>query len=185
MELIVVKPGGKTLQGIELARELSHKEIVVLHTKHDKRNGKITGSKSAVLVSTTNQAKALKKSYDYIVAPCKREFFESKFVDFILEPEQQARPDFIHHRNSGLNQVLLKLCQKTTKRPAKGIITSTSLLLGKHPATMLGRMMQNAKWCKKYKVQYEVTSGARTKWEQRDAESVKAVRRILEAGHKA
>ena len=185
MELLIVKPGENPALRVTLARELGHKEIIVLYTKHDKRNGPVTGAKTAVLVTTMNQAKSL-KSYDFIVAPCKREFFESKFVDCILEPEDQARPDFIHHRNSGLNQVLLKLCQKTSKRAAKSIMTTTSLLLhAKSPATILGRMMQNAKWSRKYKIDYHVTSGARTKWEQRDAESIKSVRRILDAGHKA
>ncbi|MBR9692701.1 hypothetical protein GOV07_02085 [Candidatus Woesearchaeota archaeon] len=186
MELLIIKPGENAQPRIEIARGLGHKEIVVLYTKHDKRNGKMTGTKSAILVTTMNQAKSLKKSYDFIFAPCKREFFESKFVDSILEPEDQKRLDFIHHRNSGLNQVLLKLCQPTAKRPAKRIITTTSLLLhAKSPATLIGRMMQNAKWSKKYKVNYLVTSGARTKWEQRDAESIKALSRILNIGHKA
>ncbi len=202
MELLVEG----TQEQVALARELGHKEIIVLHTDHrggarsarpsaagtaaptqsQARGRELRGMKTAALARTANQAKALKGRYDYVVAPCAREFFESRFVDFILEPENGNRQDFIHHRNSGLNQVLLKLCQATAKRPGKAIITTTSLLLNaKRPETVLGRMMQNARWCRKYKIAYHVTSGARSSWEQRDAEGLKAVGRILLTGHKA
>lgn len=184
MELLV----NATKEQVELARSLGHKEIVILSgarsahpPSHSRARGEGEGMgkgvKKAVLVTSVNQAKALKQKFDYIIAPCRREFFESKFVDFILEPEDQNRGDFIHHRNSGLNQVLLKLCQATPKRPGKSIIASSSLLLNaKHPEVVLGRMFQNARWCRKYKVDYLITSGARTKWEQRDKACLDALR---------
>ncbi len=177
---------------VALARELGHKEIIVCYVapagpsrSQQKRQshpstGAKEGVKTAVFVKSPNQAKALKKHFDCIIAPAKREFFENKNVDFILEPENGTRPDFIHHRNSGLNQVLLKLCQKSSKRQAKAIITTTSLLLNaKHPEVIFGRMQQNARWCKKYKVKYHVTSGARTLWEQRAASDLEAVQREI------
>ncbi len=168
---------------VALARELGHAEVIILHTRHDKENAPVEGTTTALLVSTTNQAKALKRAYDRIVAPCKREFFESRYVDYILEPESGKRGDFLHHRNSGLNQVLLKLCQATSKRPAKGIITTSALLLRSgRPEQVIGRMAQNARWCRKYKIPYHVTSGARTRWEQRDRACLDALRRELERG---
>lgn len=197
MELLIAseqETAASLAKRIALAKELGHKNILLLFT-HSKRHQALMkrirdcsgeGVLFAALVTTQNQAKALKKEYDAIVAPCARTFFESKHVDYILEPERQSRSDFIHHRNSGLNQVLLKLCRPTSKRPGKGILTSTSLLLNTpRPETMLGRMQQNARWCRKYKVHYEVTSGARSRWEQRDAESVKALARLLLTSHKA
>jgi len=192
MELLIVTPGEAAesiRQRVTLARQLGHDEIIVCYSRHDQRNKETTppGTISAILVTTTNQAKALKRSYDQIVAPCKREFFESPHVDAILEPERQARQDFIHHRNSGLHQVLLKLCQPTSKRrQAKRIITTTRLLLDANvPAVILGRMMQNARWCRKYNVAYHVTSGARTVWEQRAASDLAALRRELEKSRAA
>lgn len=189
MELLIVeeKETAEELAArVALAKELGHKEILLLFqtpTKEHKALLKKLASEqltSAILITTTNQAAALKRTYDRIVAPCKREFFESKHVDYLFEPEAQRRSDFIHHRNSGLNQVLLKLCQPTAKRPAKGIITTSELLLNtKHPAVILGRMQQNARWCKKYKVAYHVTSGARKMLEQRDSASLKALERVI------
>jgi len=186
MELLIVTPGEAAesiRQRVTLARRLGHDEIIVCYSRHDQRNKETAppGTTSAILVTTTNQAKALKRSYDQVIAPCQREFFESPHVDAILEPERQARQDFIHHRNSGLHQVLLKLCQPTSKRRAKRIITTMRLLLdAQHPERILGRMLQNARWCRKYNVAYHVTSGARTAWEQRAASDLAALRRELE-----
>ena len=40
-------------------------------------------------------------------------------------------------------------------------------------------MMQNCRWCRKYKVKYEVVSGGRSVWDQRSDEDLKALRREL------
>lgn len=192
MELLIVgeKERQRSIeQRAALARELGHKEILLLFQKDSKDNQELIKKiredaaprvESAILISTQNQAKSLRKNYDHIIAPCKREFFENKNVDFILEPESGSRKDFIHHRNSGLNQVLLKLCQATSKREAKGIIATLSLLRGaRRPSEILGRMLQNARWCEKYKVAYHVTSGARTAMEQRSAPDLAALKRTV------
>jgi RNase P/RNase MRP subunit p30 len=73
-----------------------------------------------------------------------------------------------------MNQVLLKLC----KAHGKELVTTLSVL-GAQPTVILGRMMQNARWCRKYKVPYHMTSGARTLWEQRDADCLRALEREL------
>lgn len=191
MELLFVqeKESQKAIaKRLAFAEELGHKEILLLFTKHYKGNNALVkevqkdfkGVLSGILISTQNEAKALKQQYDVIVAPCKRDFFENKNVDFILEPERQGRADFIHHRNSGLHQVLLNYCKPTTKRQEKGIITTLSLLRrSRRSSELLGRMMQNARWCKKYKIMYHVTSGATKLFEQRCAAGLKALNREL------
>jgi len=185
MELFIVD---KVVELEEMDRRLSaarlfgHKEILLLFTKHDKDNQSIIralneksrGFVSAILAKDQNQARSLRKQYGAVLAPPRRDMVECKAVTHIFNPEQQPRQDFIHHRNSGMNQVLLKLC----KAHGKELVTTLSVL-GAQPTVILGRMMQNARWCRKYKVPYHMTSGARTLWEQRDADCLRALEREL------
>jgi RNase P/RNase MRP subunit p30 len=186
MELLVHRPEeteANLQRRVKAAARLGHKEIVLLFTAHDPRNAavaKTLGVTAALLVNDQNKANGLRRQYDAILAAPRRDLVECKAVTHLFNPEQQGRPDFLHHRNSGLNQVLLELC----KRHGKGIVT-TLAALGTQGSTlsaqtvMLGRMRQNAKWCTKYKVPYHVTSGAKTLWEQRDADGLKAFGREL------
>lgn len=185
MELLIASKGVRPQEldsRIRAARLLGHKEILLLFMSHDKDNGRIIESLKestnrlvpAIVAKDQNHARQLRRSYAVVLASARRDMIECKAVTHILNPEQQPRQDFIHHRNSGMNQVLLKLC----KRHDKELVTSLSAL-GTQPAVVLGRMMQNARWCKKYKVPYHVTSGARTLYEQRDADGLKALGREL------
>ncbi len=188
MELLFLtlsEPAASVKERVALARELGHDEILLLFPTHDTGNVTLAHNLSARAGLLVTDVATLRKkfitTYDEIAAPAKREFFESVRVTLILEPEAQARQDFIHHRNSGLHQVLLKLCQPTKRRREKRVITTTSLLLNaRHPPTViLGRMLQNAHWCAKYQIPYLVTSGARTRWEQRDRACLDALAREL------
>lgn len=185
MELLIVEKGSRPEQvdgRVRAARLLGHKEIVLLFTTHDKSNESLiralneskSGLVPAILAKDQNQARSLRRQYAAVFAPARRDLVECKSVTHILEPERQPRSDFIHHRNSGMNQVLLKLC----KGHGKALVT-TLAILQREPHVILGRMMQNARWCRKYKVPYHITSGARTLWEQRDADGLKALGREL------
>lgn len=183
MELLIVAPGETAeniARRIRLARLLGHREILLLTTPTKQPPSPVPGATWAALVRNQQEARRHRAAYTHLIAPCERELIECKEVDYLLEPERQERSDFIHHRNSGLNQVLLALCTGNAKRKPKGIITTTSLLLnGRRPETTLGRMMQNAWWTKKYGVPYHLVSGARTLWEQRGANDLAALRREL------
>jgi|GEM_PF-1130612 len=121
--------------------------------------------KIGVLVKNQQQIKQAKKA-DLVVADAKREFFENKGVDIIINPEHGRRKDFIHHRNSGLSQVSLNLCKPikgSKKKPRKEKIILTSfkaLLNSNNQEELLGRMKQNAYFAKKYEVKYDVCSFA-------------------------
>lgn len=191
MELIRVRnqTAEELVRQLLLSRELGHTEAMLLFATHDKKNkelftavknatGKAVAVTAGILIRDQNQAK-LGKQYDAVVAPCGREFFETRAVTHILDPENGARPDFIHHRNSGLNQVVLTLAKGDAKRMPKMILSSFTQLLGRRPETALGRMAQNARWCAKYNVRYAIVSGSSSVWEQRAAEDLKALHRIL------
>lgn len=82
-----------------------------------------------------------------------RACLEHKKTTALLSPEYDRKKDFINYRNSGLNQVLCKIARDNKKT----IIESFSSILDadkKNKAIILGRMLQNARLCKKYKVNF-------------------------------
>lgn len=197
-EKSMVGSGGKAtsfstiVDRILLSHTLGHREVMILFQHHNRANLEVMKSwasevskrvegcvlKSGLLISDINQAKT--KGYDAIVAPSRREFFESRIVTHILNPERSYRDDFIHHRNSGLNQVLLKLARGEKKRLPKTIISTFSQLLNsKRESVILGRMRQNVKWCDKYGVLYSLVSGASSWYEIRGEKDLKQFKRVL------
>src|SRR3989344_2945509 len=80
-----------------------------------------------------------------------RSAVENKSVDILINPERNSEEDFMHYRNSGLNQVLCKLAKKNDVAIGFNfnyVLNSEGILRSK----ILGRMMQNVKLCQKYKV---------------------------------
>jgi hypothetical protein len=66
-------------------------------------------------------------------------------ADFVYGLELSQRKDFLHQRNSGLNHILAKQLHE------KDIIVCFGLSYALD-GTILGRMRQNVKLCRKYKV---------------------------------
>ncbi len=183
MELLIItgEEGAERItERVALAKKLGHKEVLLLFTRHDQRNTKTAArlkTRAGLLITSQEEARKHRKEYDAIVAPPARAFFESRAVTHILNPEASPRRDFLHHRNSGLNQVLLKLA----KQRGITLLASTSQLLNnRRPEEKLGRMIQNARFARKYGVAYEVVSGATSQWEQRDAHTLAALNRELQ-----
>ena len=76
---------------------------------------------------------------------------KSRKVKMIINLEGGKRKDFMHSRNSGLNQVLCKIFKE------KGITVGFNFDMvyearGMEKVNVLGRMMQNVVLCRKYKV---------------------------------
>ncbi len=95
-----------------------------------------------------------------------RKLLENKKLDILVSPEKTRKKDFIHHRNSGLNQVLCKLAKKNNI--AIGI-SFNDILKSKEKDKLIGRIMQNIRLCRKYKVKMVLASFATNKFEMRDA----------------
>ena len=86
-----------------------------------------------------------------------RKAVEDKNVDILLSPEKNREKDFMHSRDSGLNQVLCKLAKKN--KVAIGF-NFNDVLMSKNRSVILGKMMQNVRFCRKYKVKMVIVSGA-------------------------
>ena len=84
-----------------------------------------------------------------------RACLEHKKTNALLSPEFERKKDFINYRNSGLNQVLCKIARDNKKI----IIENLSDLQGdkKTRALLLGKIMQNARLCRKYKTKFILT----------------------------
>jgi RNase P/RNase MRP subunit p30 len=117
----------------------------------------------AVLVQTQQEVSKALSLTRTIVATAKPEFFEDKRVTYIINFESGRRDDFIHHRNSGLNQVFVDQSMRTDKT----LLVNANQLLSERSSVVLGRMMQNNAMFKKYKPRVIVVSGAREPLEMR------------------
>lgn len=73
--------------------------------------------------------------------------------------------DSLHFRSSGLNHVLCRLCHENNI--AVGFSLDTAL-----DAKLLGRVKQNIKLCRKYKVRMRFFSFAKNKFEMRGREDM-------------
>ena len=94
----------------------------------------------------------------------------------LLDPHLGNRRDFVHHRNSGLNQVLCKLAKDNDI--AIGFSLS-SVLRSKEKGKYIGRMMQNIRLCRKYKVKMVIGSFAENKNEIRGLQDIQAFFKVI------
>ena len=98
---------------------------------------------------------------------------EHKKVSALVSPECGREQDYIHYRNSGLNQVLCKIAKTNGKII---IINFRDVLFKKEQekAVLLGRIAQNVVLCRKYKVKVRIGSFASKKEELRDVSSLRS-----------
>lgn len=90
--------------------------------------------------------------------------FEKVKPDLVYDLELTAKKDPIHFRASGLNQVLCKFAFKN-----KVIVgfSFSSILNSKNRVLVLGRIIQNIRFCRKYKVNTAFVCFAKLPYEMR------------------
>jgi hypothetical protein len=118
----------------------------------------------AIITNNQNDIGRAKNLSASIIAVGRPEMFEDKRVDYVIDFENGRRNDFIHHRNSGLNQVFIVAAKKTGKIL---LVNAHNLLYCEDPAVILGRFTQNNIFFKKYSPSVTVVSGAREPLEMR------------------
>jgi len=100
---------------------------------------------------------------------------EKKKVDIIVIHEKSSK-DHLHFRKTALNQVSCKLAKK------KDIVIGFSLdniLKSKTKALVFGRLMQNFKLCRKYKLKVLFASFAKDKYGMRSSHDLLALLQVL------
>lgn len=83
-----------------------------------------------------------------------RKVLENKNINLLLDPEN-LDDDFMHSKNSGLNQVLVKLAKKNNI--SIGFSLNRILKLNnEYKTNLFGKIMQNIMLCNKYKIKYYI-----------------------------
>lgn len=91
---------------------------------------------------------------------------EHKKVKALVSPEHNRDKDFLHYRNSGLNQVLCKIAHDNDKIIIEGF-RNVLLNVKEKRAMVIGRIAQNIMLCRKYKTKIRLGSFALKKSEMR------------------
>jgi len=97
-----------------------------------------------------------------------RHILEKTDIDLAYGMESHMEKDFMHQRNSGLNHILCEIAAKRNKL----IGISFGMLIddtGNKLPQMMGRMKQNARLCRKYKVNLCIASFADDPYRMRGA----------------
>lgn len=132
--------------------------------------GKKEDYQENIYVIKENDKKIVEAKGDY------RKVMERKSIDLIYNFEYDTHRDFIYYRNSGFNQVLAKIAKK------RDIVIGFSFNKfkeAKNKYQILGRLQQNYKIAKKYKVKTHIASFAKNKQELQNNITLKAFERIL------
>ncbi len=126
---------------------------------------KLVNSKGTIIVNGGNE---------FINRFC----LENNKVNILLNPEKNDDKDFMHSRNSGLNHILCKIAYENDK--AIGINFNYLLDLNENKRiTALGRIMQNIRLCRKYRVKVFIINII-NKWDdERSAKDLKSLGTLL------
>ena len=106
-----------------------------------------------------------------------RASLETKKTSILVDPHNNNERDYMHSRRSGLNQVHCKLAKKNNI--AIGI-SFASIKNSKNIPLTLGKIAQNLRLCKKYKVPIILASFATKKEEVVDLNNFKGLIKSLE-----
>lgn len=119
--------------------------------------------------------KLVKKNYFNIIIGgnevINRKAVETKNVNMLLDAEPDSE-DFMHFKNSGLNQVLVKLAKKN--EIAIGFSVD-NLLKREDKVNMLGKIMQNVMLCNKYKIKMYIVNFIKDKNEELNSNDLKSL----------
>jgi hypothetical protein len=105
-----------------------------------------------------------------------RDSFE-RGVPVIFGLEFSEKPDFIFHRNSGMNQVLAKIAKENNISVG---FSFSGFKKAKNKAVVLGRMRQNMMLCRKYSVKTIVASFAFSPGELASGSELTSFRNLLQ-----
>jgi len=153
------------------------------HKSFEKALGIVTEKIRIIHTSPSNFYKDIRKSEGLVVVMGGNEVInrmavENKKVNVLLSPEKNYKKDFLLSKNSGLNQVLCKLAK--TNNVAIGFDFSYILnSQDNKKINILGRMMQNVKLCKKYKLKMIFSSFANSEYDLRSDSIMSSFSKIL------
>ena len=105
-----------------------------------------------------------------------RHIFDDDRVDIVVGLENLNEKDNLHYRKSGLDHVL---CDLANKNKISIGFSFSDVLHAKDKGKVIGRMMQNAMLCKKYKANVVVASFAKNKYDLRLGNDLESFGRLI------
>ncbi len=163
----IVVPDGNEKAFMSMASRLGYKFLIFLYKKPPKKIPK--NSRIAILGD-----KRLKGYPFFYNGDKTRWAFEKLKPDVVFELENSRKRDRLNYRTSGLDQVLCRLAKKNNILIGFSI---HEILNGNK--WVLGRIMQNIRFCRKFDVGCFFASFARTPWEMRSMHDMKALALVL------
>lgn len=168
MYIDIAFPKGNEKEFVDLAIKLGYGNLCFVYSSIKdidglkKLNGKYGINLYSGLLSKPEEIFRLKNKADLILVrgSDKDRFVLEKAKPDILSGLENKGRDSLHYRASGLNQVLCKLAKENDIYIG---LDFSSLLIAddQQKAILLGRMRQNAKFCRKYKVKIVIASFAK------------------------
>ena len=183
----IVFPDGNEKEFIELASRLGYAGLCFVYDSPTKEHEKIKklqeNTKLNLYLGSSITPRDLNKTkkttyINFIKSSHKDRFvLEKNRAGVLYSLEENPKEDFMHHRASGLNQVLCKLANKNSV--IIGFSFNTLLQNKKNLRRILGRMMQNIFLCRKYQVKTMVSSFTKKPYEMRSASDIISLFHIL------
>ena len=146
----IIRSSPHIKETIATAKRMGFPTSIIARTPKEKRHD-ITGVLHAIICTTPKEIHQSKGKSDLIIFSGSEDIRKAIEAgpDIICDTETASRKDFIHHRHSGLNQVTIQIAKE--KGVTVGIAFST-LLHSKNRHILFGRIRQNIRLCRKYKV---------------------------------
>ena len=164
----IVFPRNNESEFISLARKLGYDELVFVYEDDNdfyKKPAKVKIT-NVLICHPKKVEKCRQKSELVLVQSSENDRFvlEKTKAYMLFGVEATTERDPTHQRASGLNHILCKIAEKTKKNLA---FDFNMLLKAKNKSLLLGRMKQNIKLCRKYKVKMCIASFAKQPLEMR------------------
>jgi len=165
----IVFPNGNEKEFIEIAKRLDYSGLCFIY-----KNPKKFEPKSDLSVYSGIVCKNKIKKADFVLLESNNRALIKKSPNAIFNIE--GTRDFIHQRDSGLNHVI---CKEMHKYGVAYAVPFSNILNSDDKGRLIGRIMQNIRLCKKYKVNILIASFAHKPYEMRNPKDLIAFARTL------
>lgn len=175
----IVFPKNNEKEFIEIAEKLGTKKIIFLYNAEDYNPKKFETDieiKTGIIATAGSISHASKISRIIAVksSPYDRQLMENGKATIIYGFEENPKRDSMHQSASGLNHIMCSIVK--SKNVAIGF-SYTSLIENSH--SIVGRMMQNLKLCRKYKNDIIIGSFATRPFQLRSRHDVDSLFRLI------
>ena len=178
-------PKGNEQKFVEIAERLGISKLTFLYGYGDLRSAAIREKLESIRTNVklghgfiVNAGNFRQASNEKCIIVAKssaddRLLFEKSSIKIFYGFEQMERKDYIHQRASGLNHILCEIAQKNKIKI--GFAYSALFDSKQKSATILGRMMQNLRLCRKYKVEILLASFADNPFHLRNGKDIESL----------